>query len=356
MLKRAALCASTALFFFAPPSDACCPAPPANQPVMNADQTVILVWDKETKTEHFIRRASFESNADDFGFLVPTPSQPELSESGDEAFPLFAKITEPEVVKKERPSSGGGCCGTMTAAKSARGGEPEAQSVRVLEQKSVAGFQASVLEASSASALVGWLKEHGYELSPAVEAWAKPYVEQKWKITALRVAKDKSAPEPPNAKHVAAAALRMSFKTDRPLFPYREPAADETGREMLETRGRLLRIFFVGDARTQASFENKETWPGTVAWAGKIAPDVRARALKMLGLPETTAPQSWWLTELEDPWIPKDSDLYFADSTKQDEVRRPPIIEYVKNDAPDGVTYAGLFFLPALALRLRRRR
>jgi len=357
MIRRAALCAFTAILFFARPSDACCPAPPPHQEVLNADQTIILVWDKENKTEHFIRRASFESNADDFGFLVPTPSQPELSESGDEAFPFFAKITEPEVVKKERPSSdSGGCCGMMPGAKSAGGAAPDPQSVRVLEEKSVAGFQASVLEASSASALVGWLKDHGYELSPAVEAWAKPYVDQKWKITALRVAKDKNAPEPANAKHIAAAALRMSFKTDRPLFPYREPQASQEGQQALATRGRLLRIFFVGDARSAAAFENKDAWGGHVAWSGKMKAESRSQALKMLGLPEASSPKSWWLTEFEDPWIPKNSDLYFADSPTQQDVRRPPVIEYVKNETSDGVQYAGLFLLPALALRLRRRR
>ena len=34
--------------------------------------------------------------------------------------------------------------------------------------------QAAVLEADSADALVGWLKQHGYAYSPAVRAWAKP--------------------------------------------------------------------------------------------------------------------------------------------------------------------------------------
>src|SRR5579859_562173 len=78
------------------PTPACCPAPPSGKPVVNADQTVILLWDPETKTEHFIRRASFKGDADDFGFIVPTPSKPELSESGDAAFPMLQKLTEPE--------------------------------------------------------------------------------------------------------------------------------------------------------------------------------------------------------------------------------------------------------------------
>ena len=60
----------------ASPTSACCPAPPSGKPVVNADQTVLMIWDGATKTQHFIRQASFKSEADDFGFLVPTPTQP----------------------------------------------------------------------------------------------------------------------------------------------------------------------------------------------------------------------------------------------------------------------------------------
>jgi hypothetical protein len=83
-------------FQLAPPAPGCCPAPPSGKPVVNADQTVIIIWDAASRTEHFIRQASFKSQDDDFGFLVPTPSQPDLSESGNEAFPLLLKLTEPE--------------------------------------------------------------------------------------------------------------------------------------------------------------------------------------------------------------------------------------------------------------------
>ena len=52
---------------------ACCPAPPSGKPVVNADQTVLIIWDAAAKTQHFIRQASFTSQADDFGFIVPSP-------------------------------------------------------------------------------------------------------------------------------------------------------------------------------------------------------------------------------------------------------------------------------------------
>src|SRR5262249_60607618 len=90
-----------------PPIPACAPAPPLGKPVVNADQTVIILWDAANRTEHFIRKASFQSEADDFGFIVPSPSQPELEESGSDAFPYLQKLTEPEVRRRLRPPSFG---------------------------------------------------------------------------------------------------------------------------------------------------------------------------------------------------------------------------------------------------------
>ena len=46
---------------FAPLTPACCPAPPPGKPVVNADQTVLILWDEAAKTQHFIRKASFKS-------------------------------------------------------------------------------------------------------------------------------------------------------------------------------------------------------------------------------------------------------------------------------------------------------
>jgi hypothetical protein len=138
---------------------ACCPAPPSGKTVVNADQTVILIWDAATKTEHFIRKATFKSEADDFGFLIPSPAQPELAESGNEAFPFLQKLTEPEVERRSRPNPGMSCsCAKQKDA--ATGGT--APPVRVLSEQG-ASFHAVVLERSSGSA--DWLKANGYAYS-----------------------------------------------------------------------------------------------------------------------------------------------------------------------------------------------
>jgi hypothetical protein len=323
----------------------CCPAPPPGKPVVNADQTVILLWDAATQTEHFIRKASFTSAADDFGFLVPTPSLPELAESGNEAFPFLLKLTEPERKKVPLPSSTGCSCSKTPMPKA------DAQAgVSVRLEKEVAGFHAVVLEARSADALVAWLKERGYAFSPAVQAWAKPYVEAGWMITALKVAKDGK-----EKKDLAAAALRLTFHTDRPLFPYREPDSGDAAKSLGAHR-RLLRIYFLADARYRGKLTCEVPWTGKAAWANRLKADDRRKVLELLQLPAATGPAEWWLTEFEDHWPYRvaPDDVYFARDPDQSTLARDPIIEYVAAPGPVDVTACAALAVVVLPPVLRR--
>jgi hypothetical protein len=339
------------------PVSGCCPAPPMGKPVVNADQTVIIIWDAAAKMQHFIRQASFKSDADDFGFIVPSPSNPELDESGNDAFPFLQKLTEPEIKLVKREASGPGCgCGLAAPSKATREdkGGPD---VKVLQEKLVAGFHAKVLEAKTAGDLVAWLKENGYAYSPQIEAWAEPYVKAGWKLTALKVAKDKDAK---NDKAVTAGALRISFKTDRPLFPYREPDY-KSAADALGAKRRLLRIYFIGEARYDGELTRDTAWTGTAAWSGKLSDSDRQKALEKLKLPADTGPREWWLTEFEEEWPYKvaPADVYFSRSANQDTLKRDPIIRYVAAAYPvDGATYALVATMIVVPLwsRLRRRR
>jgi hypothetical protein len=315
----------------------------AGKPVLNADQTVIILWDAANKTQHFIRQASFKSEADDFGFLVPSPSQPELEEAGDSAFPHLARLTEPPVIQG---GGGMGCgCGMFKAPP---GEDRQALGVIVLQEKRVAGFNAVVLEANSATELATWLKDNGYAFSPEVTAWAKPYVEAGWKITALKVLprKDEAVD-----KYVRSAALRISFKTDRPLFPYREP---DYKKAAAGAKDRLLRIYFLAEARYQGELTKDTLWSGKIAWAGKLSDDDRTKLLDELKLPANTGPAQYWLTEFEDHWQYKlmPADVYFSRAATQREVQRASATLPV--DATM-FAFAAVWFVPPLWRRLRKR-
>lgn len=337
-----------------PTAESCCAVFPSGKPVVNADQSVIIIWDEANKTQHFIRRASFKSDADDFGFLVPSPTKPELDESGNEAFPALQKLTEPAHIKARKPMGTPGC---GCAAPSRSLDAPMAgSSVKVLEEKTVAGYKASVLETKSVHDLVNWLKENGYFYSMEVAAWAKPYVDQGWKFTALKLVKGEPKGD---AKTVDSSSLRITFKTDRPLFPYREPDSSKIA-EQLATNSRLLRIYFIADSKFEGTLTPDQTWTGKIAWAGKITAEDRKRVLSQLRLPESVGPASWYLTEFEDNWAYKlmPADVYFKRASNQGDVRREPIIEYVRTKAPVdplfGSMAMALVLLPVVSFFRRR--
>lgn len=288
-------------------ADACCAVSTRGVPVVNADQTVILVWDKEHHTEHFIRKASFRSEGDSVGFIVPTPSRPQLEESGNAAFPYLAQITAPKDGSKgfELP------IGCAADPKTSYG-----RSVRVVEEKTVAGYHAVVLAADSGKALVEWLKEHGYAYTPEAAAWAQPYLEKRWYMTAMKIAKD-GGPE------VAASALRITFQTEHPLFPYREPDSRQDAAR-LNVQDRLLRIYFVAESRYEGRFPSGQLWGGKPRWSQPLQADQRSQLLRHLGLAESTGPSKFWLTEFEDHWPygKAPGDVYFSPSADQHRLAR----------------------------------
>ncbi|MCB1095410.1 MAG: DUF2330 domain-containing protein [Verrucomicrobiae bacterium] len=279
---------------FAWEASACCAVSTGSSKVVNADQTVIILWDARTQTQHFVRQAAFASDANDVGFIVPTPTKPDLEEAGDAAFDLLRHVTAPVGYGKS-VSFPTGCAGREV--KSSRG------AVEVLERKRVAGFDAVVLKAGSSDALTDWLADNGFSYSPEVATWSEPYIARGWPFTALKIAGDNTSRAPGAAsekKHIDAAALRISFKTDAPLFPYREPESKAASKKLGMT-DRLLRIYFIGETAYNANFTDGEKWSGRKVWSGNITHS-RDALLKHLGLPAGSVPKSWWLTEFEDDW------------------------------------------------------
>jgi hypothetical protein len=279
-------------------------------PVVNADQSVIIWWDAETKTQHFIRQATFKTEDKNIGFIVPSPTQPELEETGDAAFNDLEDLTAPMIRNGFSFPLG---CSTKSTTKSGWG------SVDVLEEKRVAGFDAVVLKAGSSAALIEWLANHGYSNSPELAAWADPYIKKGWPFTALKVAANDKSPANTN---IRAKSLRISFKTDTPLFPYREPYNAETVKK-LGANKRLLRIYFIADSAVDGIFATGDKWTGKRVWSDSL--DGHESSLQnKLGLPESIANKKCWLTVFEDQWpytIAPD-DITFVKSKNQKRLKR----------------------------------
>jgi Uncharacterized protein conserved in bacteria (DUF2330) len=279
---------------------ACAPAPRSGDEVRIAEESAIIIWDSATRTQHFIRRASFETKAKDFGFLVPTPSVPKLGEADDEAFSLLDRITEPPHVAPVAD-------GRPVAAKME---VPRAPHVIVIAREKVAGLDAAVLKANDAGALDYWMKENGYNSSPELADWYKPYIAKNWIITAFKIASDGPRANSP--------AVRMSFQTEQPFFPYREPAGTKS------SGSRQLEIYFISDTKPEGRIGASGEWPGKAVWSGPLSGNDRERMMKLVGLDK--GPASSRLTRFRDNSSPRPGtdDLYFQTAADQSDLGKVP--------------------------------
>lgn len=331
------------LLLAARPAEPCAVAPPdLSARIEIADEEALIVWDAATHTEHFIRRASFHSSAPTFGFLVPTPTAPKLTEVDDALFRTLAEATAPKVeYRTERPVELGSWL--LDSCMLARKGDGRIagaaqDSVRVISTTNVAGFDATTVQADDPHALARWLGDHGFVSTEQLEQWLARYVADKWVITAFVVAGAESAKAP----DVATRAIDMTFTTERPFYPYREPATT-----MAPTGPRSLRVYTASSSRLAGTLAGTP-WTATVPFAHAITP---AAIGAVLG---TQA----YLTVFRDDSSPRRGvdEVYFAQAAG--DVTPPPFV--VTRTEPITIPLDVLLILGFgtlwLVRRLRRRK
>jgi hypothetical protein len=302
-------------------------------------EEAIIVYDAAKHIEHFIRRADFQTEVKDFGFLVPTPSQPELGEVDSQAFSTLQNATAPRhlpsgkvhrVVQKREWGN--------VAAKAPRSAAPA-----ILDRKKVAGFDAVVLRAEDTDGLKKWLEENKYDARPAVVEWLKWYVDHKWVITAFKVLLDDNA-----ARDRWAKSVRMTFETETPFYPYREPEDMRTSKaEGGQAHQRKLRVFFLSDARYKGTIGDAGNWTAKTVWSNVCPKETLTRLVENFRMSpkesESLNAKMWHLTEFEDDSSPRPGtdEVYFRRSEDQATIERPIIYydsyEYVTEDEPQKI-------------------
>ena len=297
--------------------NACCPAFREGAGFRIADQRILIAWDPQSKIEHFVREAAFKGtseNDSDFGFLVPSPTQPQIEESDASVFSLLDQKIQPRIEVKDRwgvdpfplllsPFA------LMQEAQVGVGRTTDSQvppAVAVLQTKKVAGYEVAVLKASDANELIQWLKDNQYQARKDLEEWVLPYVEKGWVITAFKY--DSSS------KRTQVGTVRISFANENPVFPYRVPKDQfiEGGK------GNLLQVFVVGPGRASGSLgqsPSNEAWMrGNLRFSMPVAP---AEIEELIGAAvpsdQIKTDEPLWLTAWDDrTWPSSDKDLWFG--------------------------------------------
>lgn len=273
-------------------ADSCCCAPGAGEHVQMGDQTNIVVWNPSTHTEHFIRKASFTSRAQDFAFIAPTPSVPQLGLASDHAFTLLASL-------KPKPNSWLGQA--KSAAKSA------SDTPLVVQEQDIGDYHAVTLKASDNAGLNKYLADNGYPASKEIAAWTAYYVAKSWYLTAFKLRRG----EDPRSTSIAQGTVRMSFKTDQPFNPYRVPRSNAGNG--------TLTVYFVSGGPYEATVAGKtwdnKRWSADVPDPGTLAHDLGIAVSDIPSKAYVTAfAQSGWTVE------PAEDDIVFKPAAPTAEI------------------------------------
>src|SRR5262249_46168799 len=173
----------------------------------------------------------------------------------------------------------------------------QAGRIEVPARQRDAVYAAAVLKADDAQAVRAWLEEQNYDLRPGLTKWIEPYIKAGWIITAFQVTKTDKEDD-----RLSTQGVRMSFHTDKPFFPYREPADTSEGQR----DRRLLRLFVLSGQRMQGELDEHGTpWPGKAVWANSLGADQRQKLGRLVDAPVVPLPKGAWLTVFEDDSSPR---------------------------------------------------
>lgn len=183
----------------------------ARRPSLSYEQ-VLLIHDANAEKEHFIREVTFDGADSAFGFVVPTPTRPEVAKVDRSPFTALRTAFPFRVALAPR-GGGIGLGATGGMGHGAGGG------VQVLEVKTVGKFTAFVLKADDPAALADWLAKNKLVSTPEADRWLAHYVKMKFFYVAMRY--DGAKPGEPSK--LTSETVRISFDTPAPYYPYFEP-------------------------------------------------------------------------------------------------------------------------------------
>lgn len=268
-------------------ASACCGVAPIGQPVTFGDQSNIIVWNPETKTEHFIRNAFFDSKAKDFGFIAASPSVPELKEASTKSFDSLSAL---------KPITGLPSCGAPPADAARIYASDGA--VEVVQQVDVGKYQATTVRSGDSSAMTAYLKSNGYAITDGSKEWIGFYTTKKWVFTAFKVRQGTEG-------MTKTGVIRMSFRTDEPFNPYYVPVENSSDSG-------TLRLYFVSDGTYSATVGHGANWI-PVAWNNQIGKGSLNGLAGDTGIQDSDFPENLTVTYFEKKgWLDgSKDDLYF---------------------------------------------
>jgi hypothetical protein len=137
-------------------------------------QKAILLHDQQR--EDLILQVKYEGPAEDFGWLIPVPGQPEVRKGSMQPFYELSRITQESFHEGRRSR-------TMGVATSG-GGSSE---VKIIEVKTVGAYEVTILSSTNPSALTDWLFANHFNFPKEKQGVLDEYIKKGWFFVVARV-------------------------------------------------------------------------------------------------------------------------------------------------------------------------
>ncbi len=189
----------------------------ATVPIDQSGEQIIFTLKGEDVEAHV--QISYQGDAKSFSWVVPVEAQPTLSIGSPQFFNALAFATQPRFRLEWTESPSCRSFGARSAFNAgppemaAEGGGGDDKGVKVLSEEQVGPYDAAILQASSADALVRWLDDSGYVLTPQGRDALTPYVAPEYYFVALKLKQDKGVGD--------LRPIVLKMKTGRACIPIR---------------------------------------------------------------------------------------------------------------------------------------
>lgn len=197
--------------------------PPDNYYIWETEQRAVIFY--EAGVETLVLSVSFQGNAADFAWIVPTPARPEVDKASDELFDSLEELTVP-YYDYPRP---------MPLMEQGIDFARE-RGVEVLETKQVEYYEIAVLLASDGDSLAEWLNDNGYSYPESSSYVLEGYIQNDWYFTAVKIADEYLSENiEGQLRSGHPVPLRLDFKSDRIVYPLKISSA-QINQELVPRR------------------------------------------------------------------------------------------------------------------------
>lgn len=217
LLAALLVAGASTLIAHAAPAEACGGFFCQNVPVDQTGEQILFAVEGDEVEAHV--QIQYQGAAEDFSWVVPTPSLPEIGVSSSTVFSRLAATAgvrfqlDWDTVNGCYPWLFEGDASAGGGPPNADGGTPTDGGVTVIEQSQVGPFDYTILQATSLSPLLTWLADNDYNVPDAAGALLEPYVlmGDQMHFVAFKLQKDREVGD------IQPVTLR--YQDDQPMIP-----------------------------------------------------------------------------------------------------------------------------------------